>query len=106
MKIWVYDPNFRNYYFYHYNDILSLCMQLKLIYLLSYIFSKSDFGSQRAYRVCNMFGKKLTNRFVLKCLLKDQPFKSMMVALFGGIFFFSWAKILVESPIDRLNVRD
>lgn len=103
-RIWIYDENVNNYYFYHVNDILSLFMQLKLIYLLSYVATKSKFGTPRAFRVCNMFGTKNNIRFVVKCMLKDNPLLFMLSILLIGVIFFSWAKILAESPLDRLHL--
>ena len=104
VKIWIYDMNQNNYYFYHLNDLFNLIMQMKVLYLLTLITYKSKYGSTRAYRVCNMFGTRVGPRFIMKCLLRDNPIMYIFCILFSGVLFLGWFKNIAESPIDRLNL--
>lgn len=104
IKIWIFDVNLNNYYFYHVNDLFYLVMCTKVLYLLTIITYKSKYGSTRSYRVCNMFGTRAGPKFIMKCLLRDSPLFYIICILFSGVFFFGWTKNIAESPIDRLNL--
>lgn len=103
-KIWIFDYNIGYYYYYHLNDIFTLILTLKCVYLITIIVCQSTYGSTRGYRVCGMFGCRADTRFILKCLLRDSPLFYIFATLVLGIFIFGWISMICEAPVDRLNL--
>jgi hypothetical protein len=97
-KIWIFDYNIGNYYFYHLNDIFTLILTIKCVYLITIIIYQSTYGSTRGYRVCGMFGCRADTRFILKCLLRDSPLFYIFSTLLIGIVFFGWISMICEAP--------
>ncbi len=50
-----------------------------------------------------MLGAKCDTVFILKCLLKQSPFKYVSGSFVMGIFICGWIFMITESPLDRIQ---
>jgi hypothetical protein len=75
---------------------------MRITYNSRNIFYQSEYSAARSSRVCDMFGCKNNESFVLKSILKDSPFKFIFLAFGIGIFVFGVMLMIAESPIDRV----
>ena len=50
-----------------------------------------------------MFGAQCDTVFILKCLLKQAPFKYMFGSFLFGIGLIGWILMISESPLDRIQ---
>lgn len=64
---------------------------------------RTQFGSSRCGRVTSMFGCQANLRFIIKCYLKKQPLRSVLLGLIYGILFFGFLSMIAESPMNRLH---
>jgi hypothetical protein len=64
---------------------------------------QTEFATARCNRVCNMMGAECDTVFVLKCLIKQAPFKYVFCSFVMGIFVCGWVLMIAESPLDRIE---
>jgi hypothetical protein len=89
--------------FYHYNDFLTVIMACKFVYLLRAVLGLSTYDSDRGTRVARMFGAEPGNVLVLKCMMRDSPFKIVTLMFLGGVSFFGYIIMIAEGPISRVD---
>ena len=102
MKMWFWNDRIENMVFYHINDLLCIIMSIKWSYITSLIIFRSEYANSRSNRVCNMFGTKCDSLFIIKCLLKENPFRYVFGTLLAGILVFANILMISESPLDRI----
>lgn len=85
IRIEQYNSLLGTYIFYHINDYLTIILSLKACYLYTtYLINTSNFSTDRAYRVCNMFGACSSWMFVIRCTMKEQAIKCQFwMSIFG-----------------------
>ena len=49
-----------------------------------------------------MFGCKNDDLYVIKCLLKENPFRTIITGLLAGLIIFGAMIMIAESPLDRI----
>ena len=103
IKVWFYSEQINNMVFYHMNDLLCIVMSIKWAYITSLIIFRSEYANSRSNRVCNMFGTKCDSLFIVKCLLKDNPFFYIFSCFFSGICIFANILMISEKPLDRIE---
>ena len=103
IKVWFYSEQINNMVFYHINDLLCIVMSIKWAYITSLIIFRSEYANSRSNRVCNMFGTKCDSLFIVKCLLKDNPFFYIFSCFFSGICIFANILMISEKPLDRIE---
>lgn len=102
VKFWIYNETIQNLMYYHVNDFLCMIMTIKWIYITTLIIFRSLFANSRSNRVCNMFQTTCDKYFIIKCLLKEDPFKYIFICFFAGIAIFGNLQMIAEAPLDRV----
>ena len=103
IKVWGYEPSIHNYFYYHVNDFLTIIMSLKWVYITTLLACQTEFATARCNRVCHMFGAECDTVFIIKCLLKQSPFKYVFCCFVMGISVCGWILMIAESPLDRIH---
>lgn len=55
-KIYIYNNHLEDYIFYNVNDIFTIALAFKALWYIRNFLTTSKYGSDRAVRVCRMFG--------------------------------------------------
>lgn len=87
------------------NNILQLCAIFKLFIVLRAALARTIYYSDRAYRVCQVFGFELNYQFVIKCLMKHTPFAVSFSVLIVGVLIFGHAIRIAEKPLSYATDR-
>ncbi len=95
-----FDSNGKKAY-YHVNDILTLFLLLRLIYICRTLLMNTQFYTNRAERVCNMYGCNANLLFIIKCIMKTYPYTMIFISLGISIVYFGCALRIAESPLTR-----
>jgi hypothetical protein len=66
---------------------------------------QTEWATARCNRVCQMMGAQCDHVFILKCLLKESPFKYVGGCFLMGIAVCGWIFMIAESPLDRIHSR-
>lgn len=103
IKFWSYSPRITNFYFYTLNEFLLLIMAVKLAYIGRLVLFRSNYSDSRSRRVCNMFGCKNDDLYVIKCLLKENPLVYIGMLFIAGLSVFGIMIMIAESPLDRVH---
>ena len=102
-KFWTYSKEISNFYYYNMNDMLTIALGFKSIYIVAQLLFQTRFGSSRSGRISSMFGCTCDLRFIIKCLLKHNPQVSIFLSLLYMILVFGWVVKIAESPLDRVQ---
>ena len=84
-KWWFYSDRVNAMCYYNINDFMILIMFLKVTYNCRLAQFQSDYADNRSSRVCKMFGCKNDDLYVIKCLLKENPFRYIITGLGAGL---------------------
>lgn len=90
-------------YYYLVNEIMTMLCSFKFLYLLGILLNKTEYGDSRSYRVCSMFGCFSSYNFIIKCLLKDAPFKYIIMVWSCSVLYFGWLLMICEAPLDHFE---
>jgi hypothetical protein len=102
IKFRYYSSRISNYYYYTLNEWLLLIMAIKLAYMCRLVLFRSEYSDSRTRRVCNMFGCKNDDLYVVKCLLKENPLVYIGMLFIIGLAIFGIMIMIAESPLDRV----
>ena len=83
------------------NDMLQLASVFKLFLFLRAILTKTAYCSDRAFRVCDIFTVQMDYRFVIKCVMKKNPFTLSFAWLVIGVLYFGHAIRITEKPLKQ-----
>ena len=98
-KICVISSMVGKQYCYRYNDFFHILQFAKISFFLKAITSLSHYASSSAYRVCSIFATQNNDMFVIKCLMKENPFRLILTLLLLGTTVFGYALRISESPL-------
>lgn len=87
------------------NDMLQLASVFKLFLFLRAILTKTAYCSDRAFRVCDIFTVQMDYRFVIKCVMKKNPFTLSFAWLVIGVLYFGHAIRITEKPLKQATDR-
>ena len=87
------------------NDMLQLASVFKLFLFLRALLARMTFSSDRAYRVCEIFTVQQDYRFVIKCVMKRNPFTLSFAWLVIGVLYFGHAIRITEKPLKQATDR-
>ena len=79
-----------------------MILSFRSTYLLGLLLFRTTFGSPRSGRVTAMFGCNVNIKFIIKCILKQNPLTAMLLTFSYGIIFFGFLIMIAEHPIDRV----
>ena len=77
--------------FYKYNEICNLLQLLRIYIVIRYLLLKSEYMSNRARRICKMYDFQPSYKLTIKCVFKNNPYKTLFIFITGGIFIFAQA---------------
>lgn len=81
-------------------------VSIRALFVFRTFVTSSPYATDRAFRVCQMFGAKPGYGFTFRCFMKDYPMISTFTFMFGGVCLFGWWVLIAESPINRLGNPD
>lgn len=87
--------------YYMQNDILNIIQLYKTWIIFRCILTNSDYASNRAYRVCKMYGNKTDIKWVAKSYMRKRPLFFVLIIFFLGILIFAQVVRIAESPLSR-----
>ena len=102
-KICVISSMVGKQYCYRYNDFFHILQFAKISFFLKAITSLSHYASSSAYRICSIFNTQNNDMFVIKCLMKDRPFRLIFTLLVIGTAVFGYALRIAESPLYAID---
>ena len=84
---------------YLYSQVIVAFMWLRLYFLVRCIlnYTCTYSGAYQKY-LCWSFGFTSDTRFIIKCYIKNSPFKSICILLFGTIFGLAYVLRIFELP--------
>ena len=85
--------------YYFVNEILSLLGIMKLFLVLRTILMYTQWYSNRAYRVCEMYGCEPNLKFICKCSMKYTPYTFISVCYLVSVLFFGFGVHIAESAL-------
>jgi len=91
------------YAYYHLNEILLLIMLLRVLLIIRTLLMMSVWYNNRTQRVCAMYACEADYLFVIKCIMKKQPYMLVTSAMAISIFYFAFAVRICEAPLSRLK---
>lgn len=91
---------------YSINSILSVWSLLRVYYLLRLLFIHTLYSSSRAQRVCRMNGGSAGQTFILRCLVKKNPYALVLCFLAFGVFSGAYAIRIFERPMSPHTAMD
>lgn len=87
--------------YYMYNDSLHIIQLYKTWLILRSVLTNSPYATNRAQRVCGLYGRESNFEWVIRCFMKKQPFTFVFEIFILGIVFFAYALRIAESPLTR-----
>ncbi|CAD8158445.1 unnamed protein product [Paramecium octaurelia] len=89
--------------YYHINEMLTLLMVVRVIYLYRTVLTLTFWASNRTLRVCDLYSCEHNYLFVVKSLLKTSPYLTQFLMLLSLIFVFGYQLRICERPLTRFN---
>ena len=84
---------------YLFSDILFLLVIMRaVIYLIRALINYSMFYDHYAHSLCKEYGVKCNIRFVIKCILKTEHIKVVLVAFLSSIYIFGLSIRVIDRP--------
>jgi hypothetical protein len=87
--------------YYMYNDSLHIIQLYKTWLILRSVLTNSPYANNRAYRICQMYGRVSNTEWVVRCFMRKRPFRFVFEIFILGIVFFAYALRIAESPLTR-----
>ena len=87
---------------YNYNDLLQLINLFKIYLIFRGFLINSKFKSNRAFRVCQLYGSSNNRMFVMRCLMKEYPLETVFLLFIIGILVFGYALKICEGPLSQV----
>lgn len=84
-----------------YNDSLHIIQLYKTWLILRSVLTNSPYATNRAHRICNLYGRESNTEWVIRCFMKKRPFRFVFEIFILGIVFFAYALRIAESPLTR-----
>ena len=101
VKYWV--NGYNTYVFYYLNDILSIFLPLRILFVFKVILYSSKYYSARVGRLAKFKGVNLNLLFPFKCLMTKRPYTFYPIVLSMTILFTTYGLMVGEIPLDRLT---
>jgi hypothetical protein len=87
--------------YYMYNDSLHILQLYKTWLILRSVLTNSPFATNRAYRICQFYGRESNIEWVIRSFMRKRPFRFVFEIFILGIVFFAYALRIAESPLTR-----
>jgi hypothetical protein len=100
-RFFVYNEKLGDFIFYNVNDIFTMILAVKACWYIRNFLTTSKYGSDRAFRVCRMFGAEPGIKFTLRAMMKDDAKFCVFSLFLGGAVFHGWMIMIAEGPMDR-----
>ena len=101
-KVTMYNKTVAAEVYYNLNDIALVFQYYKIFIIFRGILNNTYYSSNRAYRICAMYGCKPSQMFVIKAYMKNHPISFVLVMLMTGIIMFAYLLMIAEAPLSRI----
>ena len=87
--------------YYYLNELLSLIMLLRLIFICRCWLIMTDWFNNRTQRVCKLYACEANYMFVIRSLMRTQAYSVTFSTMGGSILIFAYAVRICEAPLRR-----
>ena len=101
-RVTMYNKTVAAEIYYNYNDVALVFQYYKVFIIFRGLLNNTYYSSNRAYRICGMYGCKPSQMFVIKAYMKNHPISFVMVMLLTGIIMFAYLLMIAEAPLSRI----
>lgn len=84
---------------YTFNEFFSLLVLLRVVMVFRILLGNSRYYTNSAHRICRLTGCNNGYLFVIKGLMKNNPFEVLFAALFLSLITFAYALKVCERPL-------
>ena len=102
-RIYFSSPLFDEEAYYHASEIICLVMLIRVVFIIRGIFIQSQWFKNRTQRVCHLYACEANYMFVVKSLMRTEPYTLIFTAMAGLILVFGYAIRICESPLNRID---
>lgn len=92
------SSNYGGETFYNFNNILTFLMILRVAIITDILVKNSRYSSLQMKRLMDCYNKDVDFIFVIKCMIRTQPYRFLIITLVGSLLLFSYAIRVFELP--------